>query len=107
MPGAMARNNCGSGPMPNGKRLTTITKKKSVASTSARRRHARIKSRRTSHENIVSVEALFTIRDPTADWKARRALDEWRLSPFRLGSNDRLRLCGLTRRQHYRSKPEL
>jgi hypothetical protein len=51
-PGAIVRSNCGSGPTPRGKRLTTIMKKKSVASTSVLRRHARSNSRHTSHRNI-------------------------------------------------------
>jgi len=38
--------------MPSGNKLVTMMKKKTVASTSARRRQARIKSRQTSHPNI-------------------------------------------------------
>ena len=43
-------SNCDSGPMPKGNRLTTMTKKKSVDKTSARRRHANVRSRRRSNE---------------------------------------------------------
>src|SRR5438094_8560859 len=47
---------CGSGPIPSGKRLVTIMKKKSVARTSARCRQARIKSRHKTQPNIDRTE---------------------------------------------------
>src|SRR5439155_25084032 len=59
-PGAMLRRVSLSGPIPRGKRLTTIMKKNTVARTSARRRQARIKSRHTSQPNIEGSEYALT-----------------------------------------------
>jgi hypothetical protein len=47
--------------MPSGNRLTTITKKKTVDSMSARRRHASIRSRQTIQRNIDKLEGAFTL----------------------------------------------
>ena len=62
IPGAIDRNNCVSGPIPSGNRLTTIIKKKTVDSMSARRRHASVRSRQTIQRNIDKLEGEFTLR---------------------------------------------
>src|SRR4029078_3842314 len=61
-PGAIDRNSCVSGPIPNGNRLTTIIKKNTVESMSARRRHASVRSRQTIQRNIDKLEGEFTLR---------------------------------------------
>ncbi len=71
-PGATKRSNCVSGPIPKGKRLTTITKKKSVDKTSARRLHASVRSRATIQRNIERVEGTLTMQVRAAETNLRR-----------------------------------
>src|ERR671914_73181 len=56
-PGAIARSRFGSAPMPNGKRLATMTKKSSAVARSLRRRQASSKSRNTTQRATASTSA--------------------------------------------------
>src|SRR6185369_5650149 len=60
-PGAIDRRSSVSGPIPKGNKLTTMTKKNKVDSASARRRHARMRSRQTIQRNIDRLEGAFTL----------------------------------------------
>src|SRR6478672_10291908 len=74
-PGAIVLSVSLSGPMPSGNKLTTIMKKNNVARTSARRRHARIRSRHTSQANIDWTEAFVTTRVAIAGFWPRPDLN--------------------------------
>src|SRR5258708_6757240 len=56
-PGAIVRRSAGSGPIPRGKRLTTITKKRSTVMTSELRRAASRRSRWITHRSAASMSA--------------------------------------------------